>query len=658
MEAKGVNVVIIQISLLIPFVKKILLVKRNVLLSLVITNKYIDKQITKFLLLILLVLIQNLYSQQLICPGLADNGRNIHRTQSIIINAVNFSPGQNMQAESDTMLFQFVINNLSKLTYNQSAVKQTEKCAAYGPRSNLPYFTVRFAVPVPPAYTPTNIAKLTGVDPFVYQHNHSPGFQIMPNGDALSIYFSTLEGKSENDSSTSFVQARLRYGAEDWDMPELFFKTKGQNDQSALLWNDNGKIWFFGGGRNLSDMVPFKIATSEDNGETWTFAVPILVKPATSYTAQPITSAFRDKNNNIYFSMDGDDSESFLWVSKDNGLSWNDTGGRTGGRHSAFVPLDDNGKVLSIGGKNATIDGWTPKNISLDWGASWSKSEKAPFPQLGTAQRPSLIRLASGNLLFVSDSYMHKKKIAPPKDWKYGNNCFVALSADNGHTWHIKTLPVQLPAHHRIENPSLGYTTACQAANGVIHILSTVTLPCLHYELNEAWILSECGDILPEKKGGSIKHFSELYKSGHLKSKWTARICPNGRYLLHGKMFDYYDNGKIQHIASYVNGRKNGEETFWSKEGVKLWSWKRDLEKNQGIWTHYWPNGVKAIESNWNLMPEARDLKRQFYGYLANGFTKHYDERGKLTSVFQLTNGMIKDSLRVEDAQQDWMQNR
>ena len=34
------------------------------------------------------------------------------------------------------------------------------------------------------------------------------------------------------------VQARLRYGAEEFDMPELLYKIKGDNDESPCLWRE------------------------------------------------------------------------------------------------------------------------------------------------------------------------------------------------------------------------------------------------------------------------------------------------------------------------------------------------------------------------------------------------------------------------------------
>ena len=446
-------------------------------------------------------------------------------------------------------------------------------------------------MPIPPCYTETEVGPLTGLDPRVYHHNHSPGFEILSNGDALAVYFSAPVGKSEASSATSFVQARLRCGCEDWDMPELFFKTQGQNDQSGLLWNDNGKIWFFGGGRDISDYVPFRIAASTDNGATWTYSIPRLDKPAASYTAQPITSAFRGPGRSIYMAMDGDDAQSFLWHSPDNGIHWHDMGGRTGGRHSAILPLDDKGKLLSLGGKNSDVDGWSPLNISTDWGATWSESQPSPFPPLGSVQRPSMIRLASGHIIFVSDSYMHKKKIAPPPDWQYGHDTFVAISKDNGKTWHIKTIPVQLPQRHRLDNPSLGYATVRQAPNGVIHILTTANYPPLHYEFNEAWVWSAAGEIAPESSGGCVKEFSETYPNGKLKSKWSARICPNGRYLLHGEQTDYYEAGTKQHQVIYESGRKTGQETYWLADGKMDWTWSRDLKTNRG--------GLDALLAQW-----------------------------------------------------------
>lgn len=563
-------------------------------------------------------------------------------TQTVSVRAAGFTLGPEQSSVNGTNRLELALVPAgSPPPFCQSAILQGAAPARMGPNSEIPYFTVRFALPIPPENLANTFAALTGLDPLVFTHNHSPGFEILPNGDALAVYFSTPPGKSENDPETSFVQARLRCGAEEWDMPELFFKTAGYNDQSGLLWNDRGTIRFFGGGRALSPFVPFKLATSTDNGATWTLALPQLAESAQHFTAQPITSAFRGPDNSLFFAMDGEKATSFLWRSPDAGVHWEQMPGRTGGRHSAIVPLDNRGALLSLGGKNASVDGWSPENHSTNWGASWGPSVASPFPPLGSGQRPSLIRLADGNLFFASDAYLHKADRPPPDGWTNGNGSFVALSTNNGATWRIKPLPVQLPTHEHSANGTLGYVTARQAPNGVIHVLTTETEPCLHYELNETWIRSEAGDVAPESTGGVLRHYSESYPGDQLRSQWSARICPHGRYFLEGAQTNFYENGARQHVVIYASGRKTGLETFWSPSGRVLWTWQHDPARHRSTWTQFWPNGQKKVESVWNTQPEARDLKRSFFGRVAEGPAICWDETGKVVAAGAFSDGTL-----------------
>ena len=430
-------------------------------------------------------------------------------------------------------------------------------------------------------------------------------------------------------------------GSEEWDLPELFLDFKNLNDQSGLLWKQGDKIWFFGGGRGFSEWVPFKIATSTDNGASWTLSLPQLDRPAEHFEAQPITTAFQGPGSSIYFAMDGSGATSFLWHSEDGGVRWEQMNGRTGGRHSTIVPLDDRGDLLSLGGKNASVNGWSPENHSTNWGATRSASAASPFPPLGSGQRPSLIRLADGNLFFTSDAYFHKANRPPPQGWANGNGCFVAISTNNGTSWRIKPLPVQLPNHDRGTNGTLGYVTARQAPNGVIHILTTETQPCLHYELNEAWIFSDAGDIQPESTGGTFKHFVEKFSNGNVRSEWRAGIYKGGRYLLDGEEMDYYETGAKQHRVSYVKGRKTGMETFWAPDKKELWNWSHDLEHNRSVWTQFWPNGRKKFQSAWNTHPAARDLKRNFFGLVADGPAQQWNEDGTLKCSAVFSNGAL-----------------
>ena len=249
----------------------------------------------------------------------------------------------------------------------------------------------------------------------------------------------------------------------------------------------------------------------------------------------------------------------------------------------------------------------------------------SPLPPLGTAQRPSMIRLKSGVLLVVGDSYMHKKNIAPPAGWQQGNDCYVAWSSDNGQSWLFKRLPIGLPHQARPVHPSLGYTTVRQAPNGVIHILTSANFPGLHYEFNEAW----------------------LYDRGE---KLEVRGERNVGYLLNGKMTDYYSDGKKQYEVTYRKGYKTGRERFWNPDGTLRWQWQRNLKTHRGTWTHYWPNGRKRIVSEWNLRPTPRDLNQPLTGCVADGFTRHYDEQGRLTSIYHFKDGQLLGNVVKKDS--------
>ncbi len=370
-------------------------------------------------------------------------------------------------------------------------------------------------MPIPPENATNNVAALTGMDPQVFTHNHSPGFEILPNGDALAIYFSTPPGKAEADPTTSFVQARLRYGAEEWDLPELFFKTENFNDQSGLLWNDNGTIRFFGGGRGR-----FRLGAVQ-NGDFDRQRRDVELcrcrnstAPATNYTAQPITSAFRGAGSAPFISRwMATARTSFLWRSDDDGIHWHDMGGRTGGRHSVIVPLDDKGDLLSIGGKNSQRQRLVAGKFLDELGRELEREHcHRRFRRWAAAQRPSLIRLADGNLFFVSDAYLHKARSAAAGRLEIWQRL---LRRASRRTTALRGASKLCRCSCRIMNAArigtLGYVTARQAPNGVIHILTTETQPCLHYELNEAWIFSDAGDIAPETSGGmSQKVFGKL----------------------------------------------------------------------------------------------------------------------------------------------------
>jgi hypothetical protein len=221
-----------------------------------------------------------------------------------------------------------------------------------------------------------------------------------------------------------------------------------------------------------------------------------------------------------------------------------------------------------------------PKAVSRDGGKTYEKS-KTPFRPLGSGQRPSLIRLASGRLFFVADLF-DKKKLGPK-----GAGAFVALSDDDGETWKTRQLP---------GITTVGYTTATQAPNGVIHIVTSKNAPDLHIELNERFVLDGPTPELVSDISGP-KAYRENYPNGKIKAAWNAAVHYDG-YRLENLQTFYYESGRKQWEASFQYGRKTGIETWWSEDGHKLWE-KTYAAYDIWTWRLFDTAGHVTAESQW-----------------------------------------------------------
>jgi formylglycine-generating enzyme required for sulfatase activity len=517
---------------------------------------------------------------------------------------------------------------------NQEFIKQSQKQVKEGPDPAKPWFRRRWLLPIPPEDESSEAIVAAGLHPSILGHNHSAGLTVCPNGDVLAIFFSASTPSDEYQANTSFVATRLRYGSDEWDMPSRFYDFPDVNDQSALLWTDRGTVYFFGGGAGLTD-VPFRWQTSADSGATWSaIHLPVLVGPLGGYWPQPITTALRAADGTIYLPTDAIGGQSMLWASQDGGRTWFDTGGRTAGRHTTFVLLRD-GSILGLGGKNTDIDGYMPQALSRDGGRTWQVS-KSPFPALSSNQRPVVLRLASGRLFFAADWQNREGKkpagISP-------SGAFVALSSDEGKTWKMKTLPETLP-HEAFTlkrkgwsrfyhgEGTLGYTVAAQAPNGVIHLISSMNHPSLHWEMNEAWILSDSTSETPvAPTAGAALPETESWPNGRLRARWSGKRDSSGRYVLEGTETWYAPNGGKTYEVTWRGGVKIGKETWWSESGAKIEEWDHRPD-GSAVWTQYWSNGKKKHESHWSAGR-------------CEGEALAWDYLGRLTGRYQFQNGEL-----------------
>ena len=135
-------------------------------------------------------------------------------------------------------------------------------------------------------------------------------------------------------------------------------------------------------------------------------------------------------------------------------------------------------------------------SLSEDLGERWTY-RASPFPPLGSGQRLVILRLKEGPILFCSFGTTSALSRRGRQD-RVGSGLFAALSDDEGRSWQIKRLitddgpPRDLDGGGNTGRFTLsatsaeprGYLSICQAANGVIHLISSKQ----HYAFNLAWL--------------------------------------------------------------------------------------------------------------------------------------------------------------------------
>lgn len=476
----------------------------------------------------------------------------------------------------------------------QAGVKQTVAEVKRAPDPAMPYYRMLPLFPDLKGKSMRAVGWKIGLDPGLGTKYHNSAVQVCPNGDLLAAYYDSPE--SEDDPDQTILSLRRRYGSEEWDMPSPWPNFPDAASAGPVFWNDNGVMWLFWGSPKMWHGYPFEFAKSTDNGATWSpVEFPLFENQIGAHTPQPISSVVR-QGRNIYLGVDGVGSDTVLFETGNDGKTWRDTGGRSGGRHTTFVPGKDN-SIIGFGGKNSNVNGFMPKSLTRDGGKTYEVSP-TPFLPLGSGQRPSVTRLASGRLFLVAD--FDEKKVKRPR--KEGS--FAALSDDDGMTWKIRRLRPALVDGNAVPVITVGYTTACQGPNGLIHIVTSHNGPDVEIELNEAWVLA--GDEAAEKapaepagiQNGSVREYRETYANGKPKLIWSAGIGSDGRYLLDGKQTLMYPNGAPQWETHYAAGRKAGTEIYWGSDGKKQWE-RRYARDGSWQWQRWSASGRLIASSRW-----------------------------------------------------------
>lgn len=471
----------------------------------------------------------------------------------------------------------------AQVFYFQTAVLQTPGDFTSAPSEDRPFYRTHELFPDLNGKSMPDVGWKIGLTPGLGVTYHNSAVQVLPNGDLLAAYYNSP--RDENDPDQSILVMRRRAGSEDWDMPDPWPSFPDAASAAPVIWNDSGRIWFFWGTPRLIGAYPFAWTNSSDNGVTWSEVhFPNLVGPVGRYVSQPINSVVRAKDGTIYLPTDatGKGSMSAIWASRDDGRTWLDTGGRTGGRHTTLV-IAQNGDLLGFGGKNSNIEGRMPLSVSRDGGKSWT-IEKTPFDPLGSGQRPSVIRLRSGHLFFVADYNPHNQAHGPKTAGAY-----VAISSDDGKSWTMKRLPELL---------TVGYVTACQGPDGLIHIVTSKNHPNYEIILNESWVRAPKAAVSSAPASiGAIQHHREYWPNHTLRAEWGTGRANDGEILLEGAKRFYFANGHLQWSAQFHLGKKTGTETLFRADGSM--KWEKQWSGDHWTWRLFDASRRQTATSRW-----------------------------------------------------------
>lgn len=362
--------------------------------------------------------------------------------------------------------------------------------------------------------------------PVYAHHNHDTAIAECPNGDLFAIWYTC---EQERGREVAVASSRLRRGADQWEPAQGFWDTPDRNDHCPALWYDGKDTLYHINGLGVAGKwspLAIVLRTSRDNGYTWTKARAIV--PEFGFRQMVGWPVFRTKDGSIVFGADAGRG-STVYVSRDEGRTWADSGGHIRGIHAAIAEGRD-GRLIAYG-RGEEIDGFMSVSYSHDLGKNW-KSEPSIFPPIGGGQRAVLLRLKEGALFFAS--FAEDVNNFQPSSNEYArravSSLFGAVSFDEGKTWPLRRVispgiedrPAETINGGRIRmsanwSEPQGYLSVCQSRDGVIQLLSSIS----HYAFNLAWLKQGQPEAprMPREKS--------LAARPKLGQTW-ARVAPEG----------------------------------------------------------------------------------------------------------------------------------
>lgn len=296
-------------------------------------------------------------------------------------------------------------------------------------------------------------------------YKHPSSITELDNGDLLLAYYG---GGGEYEVETAVFGSRLKAGSKRWSKPQRWAFNSMYSMGNPVVWQaPDQRVWLFFVVRPGATWSTSRIGakTSDDGGRTWSDTFMITFDAGTMVRSRPIVLSDEQYLLPIYHEtgedteMTAPDTSSVFLKFNPRTRQWSRSHhvySRMGNLQAAVVEVAP-GHCLALcrrgGDYEPGNDGYVVKTESRDGGVTWSAGQETEFPNPNAAVE--LIRLRSGNLLFIYNHSMHER--TPLR---------AVLSTDQGRTWARRLDLASGPG-------SFSYPTALQTRDGRIHVTFT-----------------------------------------------------------------------------------------------------------------------------------------------------------------------------------------
>ena len=175
-----------------------------------------------------------------------------------------------------------------------------------------------------------------------------------------------------------------------------------------------------------------------------------------------------------------------------------------------------------------------------------------------------------------------------------------------------------------------------------------------------------------DKTGESFQHLTvvDKYPNNKLRLSWRIKRYKDGQLVFHGPYQEFYENGTKFSEGTYVEGKLDGEWTFWHKNGQLAKKTRYLSGKPEGTSQIYRADGTLSVQENYregkpegrwkHYLSDGKQVLRQeeyLQGKRHGQWTTWFEPKGDTTEELQKESITNWQSGRRHGEQFLWFEN-